>query len=604
MSAKGEKWKSTLTWRTVWPIISPWRWMLAVAILSVIAGAGLALLPPLILRRLIDTNLALGRVEGIFVLGLGYLGATAAVHVTNFITSYITSVAAQRALRRLRVRLFAHVQSLPISYFDTTPIGDTISRCTSDMETIDRLFSSGVISLLAQTMQVFVTFAAMLALSLPLSLSMVVVIPVLVIISRRFQLLMRDAQRVLRKAIGTLTSRMQEYLTRTEVIRAFNWNFRIVQSFRRVLKETLMAQNRSIAYGAFYDPLLKILQAALVAVLLILSGAPILTGFRVSIGTLTAFIFLFDRFFQPLITIGNEWQVVQGAFAGLERIFEVLLLGSDAGGIDPASRSSQAPTSDDGLLIALQDVSFGYLPGQPVLTDISLQVTPGRHVAIVGRTGAGKSTLIHLLGGLYRPWEGAILVAGHNPHSMSADERRRILGIVPQNPWLYSGTVADNLSFGDSAISRDATEKAARISGAHAFIKTLPAGYDTLISDAGHGQGTQVSAGQRQLLALTRALVGDPSILLLDEATSSIDNATEAAFKDALRIQMEDRCGAVITVAHRISTAMTADRIVVIESGRIVETGSPSELIRTGGHFASLYELENAGWDWRVIDRE
>jgi len=606
-----------ITWSRVWPVIAPWRWMLAGTIISVIAGAGLTLLPPLILRRLIDDNLSTGRVEGIFVLALGYLAATAAVHLTNFLTAYITSIAAQGALRRLRVRLFDHLQKLPVSYYDRTPIGDTISRCTADMETIDRLFSSGVISLLAESLRLVVTLVAMVALSLPLSLALVLVLPILVVISHRFQVVMRGAQRDLRKAVGRLNARLQETLIRTEVIRAFGWELRIVQRIRRVLADTLSAQNRSIAYGAAYDPLLKILQAGLVAAFLILSASPVLKAAQISIGTLTAFIFLFDQFFQPLIRIGNEWQVVQGALAGLERIFEVLSLptdGTDGGARDgePAKRDGEtakrngetakrddAAANRDGTMVEVNRVTFGYLDERPVLTNLSLQVKTGQHLAVVGRTGAGKSSLVHLLGGLYRPWKGTIRLDGHDPSRISSEERRRILGAVPQVGWMFGGSVTDNLTLGDKTIPRAAVEKAARISGAESFVTVLPAGYDTIIGDAGQGKGTQVSAGQRQLLALARALVGDPAILLLDEATAAVDGATEAAFKRALRTQLEERQGAVITIAHRLSTAMEADRIVVMEGGRIVEAGRPDELLRSGGRFASLWELENAGWQWR-----
>ena len=247
----------------------------------------------------------------------------------------------------------------------------------------------------------------------------------------------------------------------------------------------------------------------------------------------------------------------------------------------------------------MEGVTFGYAEDRPVLRAISLRADAGSHLAIVGRNGAGKSSLFHLLGGLYRPWDGFIRLKGKDPHEIQASDRRRILGTVPQTGWMFSGSVAENLTLWDDTISRDAVEKAGRISGADTFIMRLASGYDTVISDAGRGQGLQLSAGEKQLLALTRALVGDPSVLLLDEATAAVDGATEAAFKRALRIQLEERQGVVITIAHRISTAMEANRIVVMEDGRIVEEGTPEDLIRNGGSFAALWVLENAGWDWR-----
>jgi ATP-binding cassette subfamily B protein len=301
--------------------------------------------------------------------------------------------------------------------------------------------------------------------------------------------------------------------------------------------------------------------------------------------------------------------VVQGALAGLERIFEVLSLATDEEESGSHSSIEQGAASDgaatdgitaktDGSMVEVNHVTFGYLEERPVLIDVSLRVKGGQHLAIVGRTGAGKSSLFHLLGGLYRPWRGTIRLQGHDPNRISSDERRRIVGAVPQIGWMFGGSVADNLTLGDKTYPQSAIEKAARISGADDFVNLLPAGYDTIIRDPGQGKGTQVSAGQRQLLALARALIGDPAILLLDEATAAVDGSTEAAFKHALRTQIEQRRGAVVTIAHRLSTAMEADEIVVMEEGRIVEAGPPDELLRKGGHFASLRELENAGWEW------
>jgi ATP-binding cassette subfamily B protein len=319
----------SISWSRVWPIISPWRWVLAASLLSVIAGAGVTLLPPLILRHLIDNNLALGRAEGIPTLGLMYLGATVAVHLTTFLTSYSTTYAAQGALRRLRVLLFGHLQKLPVSYYDRTPTGEIISRCTADIDTIDQLFSSGVVSLLADLLTLVFTFGAMIALSPLLSLTLVLALPFLVVVTRRFQILTRAAQRKLRREIGRLNSRLQEYLTRFEVIHAFGWEFRIVRRFKEVLLKALRARNRSIAYGAAYDPLLKIFQAALVVGFLMLGTSSVLGSAAVSIGTLAAFVLLFDRFIDPLIRIGNEWQVVQGALAGLERVLEIFSIPTD-----------------------------------------------------------------------------------------------------------------------------------------------------------------------------------------------------------------------------------------------------------------------------------
>ena len=490
---------SALKWGQVWAILFPWRWVLLPAMVSVVAGAGLALAPPLVIRRLIDQNLRLGRLEGVLTLALLYLAATAAVHLTGFVTTYLTSVAAQGALRRLRVRLFAHLQRLPIAYHDTTPIGEVISRCTSDLDTIEILFSSGVIKVLGEALTLVASFLAIVTLSPLLAGVLVLVIPSLVIVTRQFQWRMREAERATRRQVGQLNARLQESLTRVEVIRAFHWEFPIVQRFRRVLLETLRVGNRSIAYGAVYEPIMNIVQAGVVALLFILGASPILAATKISIGTLTAFILLFDQFFGPIINIGNDWQVVQSALAGLERVLQVLALPID--GSEEARSPDSAPAAGEGAVVAVEGVTFGYLADRPVLSNVTLRVRAGQHIAIVGRTGAGKSSLFGLLTGLYRPWAGTIRLDGQDPHALDPEMRRRVLGAVPQTGWLYSGSVRDNLSLGDPSITQEAIERAARISEADAFVRALPQGYDTLISDAGGGKGVQVSAGQRQLLS-------------------------------------------------------------------------------------------------------
>jgi ATP-binding cassette subfamily B protein len=246
----------------------------------------------------------------------------------------------------------------------------------------------------------------------------------------------------------------------------------------------------------------------------------------------------------------------------------------------------------------MREVCFGYLPNRPVLHGVSLAAQPGEHIVLVGRTGAGKSSVLHLLGGLHTPWSGTVRVAGTDPTGLSDVERRRVLGVVLQVVQLFRGTVFDNLTLGDCSVSREAVQRAAAIAGADAFIQTLPQGYDTLL-----GSGVQLSTGQRQLLALTRALVWDPVVLLLDEATAAVDSVSEAAFRAALRTAVRRCDRTILTVAHRLATAKDADRVLVLEAGQIVEEGAPETLLRRGGRFAALLELEAAGWNWQTDGR-
>jgi ATP-binding cassette subfamily B protein len=248
--------------------------------------------------------------------------------------------------------------------------------------------------------------------------------------------------------------------------------------------------------------------------------------------------------------------------------------------------------------IQLHNITFGYLTGQPVLHGVSLDVHPGEHVAVVGRTGAGKSSLLSLIGGTYKPWSGTVTIDGVDPKNVLEEDRRCLLGFVPQTVQLFSGTVYENLTLHDQTAARDDVAAAASLAGADEFVKALPQGYDTALSGSGRGGGSQLSAGQRQLLALARALVWRPKILLLDEATSAVDGASDATFRAALRNAVLSRGCAVLTVAHRLSTAREADRVVVMSEGTIAEEGTPEELVRKGGRFAAMLELEAAGWDW------
>jgi ATP-binding cassette subfamily B protein len=403
----------------------------------------------------------------------------------------------------------------------------------------------------------------------------------------------RDAERASRQAVGLQNTHLQEMLGGVEVIRALNSEATFIARFRAALHDGLAAYNRATVYAALYIPLMVILTTLAMALVLWLGvgGWGMLASFHLSLGTLTAFVLLLQRFAVPMMTLGNEWQTVQAALAGLERIFQILALPPEA----PTPRSPRQHQARLNTAIEMREVFFGYLPDRPVLRGISLAAQPGEHLVLVGRTGAGKSSILHLLSGLYTPWRGTVRVAGADPTGLTDDERRRVMGVVLQVVQLFRGTVCDNLTLGDRSVSREAVQRAAAIAGADAFIQALPQGYDTLL-----GSGLQLSAGQRQLLALTRALVWDPAVLLLDEATAAIDSASEAAFRAALETAVLGCGRTVLTVAHRLATAQEADRVLVLEAGQIVEAGAPEELIRRGGRFAALLELEAAGWEWQT----
>jgi ATP-binding cassette subfamily B multidrug efflux pump len=577
-------------------LLRPWRVRALAVAGCVLAAASLELVPPFIVRVIVDDHLVVGHASGLLPLAFMYLAATAAVQAMTFLYSYLAATIAQSVISNLRARLFAHLQRLSLTHLDRMSVGDAISRCTSDVETLDVVFSSGIAVLVANLARLLTLTVGMVILSPPLTLVAALVGPPLVIVLRILQVRVRRAERATRLAVGVLNARLQENLRGIEVVRTFGREDESVQGFRRILGGALTASNQATAYSALYPPITAIVAALAVAALLWAGTRETLEAFDISLGTLTAFLILLQRLFQPITALGEEWQTVQSAMAGAERVFATLALVPDRAA--PA-RPGPSRTGAGAPPIELDTVVFGYAEGPPVLHGVSLQVNPGEHVALVGRTGAGKTSALQLLAGLYAPRTGTVRIAGRDPLALEESERRKFLGVVPQVVQLFSGTVSENLTLGDPTVPEAVVRDAARIAGADAFIRALPMGYQTSLSGGSGGRGAQISAGQQQLLALARSLVHAPTVLLLDEATASIDSVSEATFRAALRESVLPRGCAVLTVAHRLATALEADRVIVLENGRVVEEGAPGDLASRGGRFAALLELEAAGWDWR-----
>jgi ATP-binding cassette subfamily B protein len=582
-------------WRKVASLLRPWRALLVVVVACVVASALVELVPPLVVRSVINNNLVPRHAAGLLFAGLAYVFAIGADSALTFAYSYLAARVSQGAIASLRIRMFAHAMALPVSYFDHTSIGDMISRSTADVETIDELFTDGVVTLVGQLVPLVAVAIAMLVLSPVLTAVSAVVMPPLIFVTRRLQVRVRDAERRTRVAVGRLNTELAEVVRGVETVRAFGREGIFVARFRRALLRTLQAQNDSVKYNSFFAPVSGLLSAIVIAVLIWAGAGHALGSAGTNLGTLTAFILLFQNFFAPIVALGDEWQSVQAAIAGAERVFEVLDLPSDT--IPEGAEPEQAP-----VRIEVNHVDFGYENGRAVLDDVSLSVEAGNHVAVVGRTGAGKSTLLSLIGGLYAPWSGSVRVGGVDPRGIGLSDKRRLIGAVPQALQLFGATLRENISLFDPRVDSAAIEHAVELAGLGPFVATLQQGLDTRLAGEGRGEGTVLSAGQRQLVALARALVTEPSVLLLDEATAAIDGASDAAFREALRTTALQRGCAVLTVAHRISTAREADRVIVIDNGRVIEEGPPDELVRAGGEFAALSELEAAGWDWSELE--
>ncbi len=578
--------------RKVVALLAPWRRRLAVVAICVGISALAGIVPAFVVRHVVN-QLVAHETSGLLVSALVYLVALAADGAFAFAASYLAAQVSQSAIAELRVRLFAHATVLPVSYFDRNPIGDVISRATADVETIDELFTDGIATLVGQLVPLAATAAAMIALSPILSAVAAVVLPPLLGVIRFLQVRVRNAQRETRVAVGRLNVELAEVVGGAETVRAFGKQAAFVARFKAALRRTLLAQRDSFKYNALFAPVSGLLSSIVIALLLWAGAGGSFASAGVNLGTLTAFVLLAQNFFAPIVALGDEWQSVQAAIAGAERVFELL----DVPAGEPAGATVREAKDAHGL--ELHRVGFSYIPGRPVLADVSLTVGRGQHLAVVGRTGAGKSTLVGIAGGLHAPTTGCVRLVGVDPHTLGEAERRRLVGVVPQTLHLFAGTVRDNLTLFDPAVPDDALWEALSLVGIADLVAGLPSGLDTSLAGRGGGAGTALSTGQRQLLALARATVLRPAVLLLDEATAVVDGASDAAFRAALRQGVLRRGCTVLTVAHRISTAREADLVAVFEKGSVVELGSPDRLLATGGRFAAFADLEAAGWDWQ-----
>lgn len=558
--------------------------LLAVLGVLVVAAMFLELLPPLLIRWIIDRKLAPGIAKGLWPLAAGYLGALVMVQVVAFLQNYTTTLAGQNILHDLRRAVADKLRWLPLRYYDENPAGEIMSRCTADVEAVNTLFSSGVVGIIADSFRALGIIAAMAALSLRLSLVVFPILAAVVIVAEYFRRKIRLAQRDTRRAVGLINANFQESLAGAKVIHAFRQESRFVAILQRSLTKFLAATTKASLYNSFLTPVMDLLRAGSIGALLWFGAASFGTGGSISLGTLVAFVQLIARLFAPITSLSDEYQTIQEALAGVDRIDEVL-----GQPVEERPAWSALPAARSGRIV-IKDLSFSYHDGSPVLKELNLIIAPGARVAIVGRTGAGKTTLMSLLAGIYAPTQGWLTVDGMDPRRVHPADRRRLLGVVPQQVRLFEGTIRDNIVLGDETIDDGMVERALTIAGLMPLVSCLPMGPSTAL---GAG-GTKLSHGQEQLLSLARALVLEPTVLLLDEPSSGLDAETERTLFRV--IQEESRKRTTITISHRLSGAIEADRVLVMSGGRIVQDGPPEELLRSEGWYTVFKTLDSLGW--------
>ena len=551
-----------------------------VGLMLVVTASGLAI--PALAQFAIDRGITPGD-KGMLLLAVGLFVIAGLVGwLAGYYQTYLSSWVGERVLLDLRTDTFRHLMRLELGYHERTPTGRTVSRLTSDIEALEQLVTDGVTSLVINGLTFIGVVVILFTYDVQLALLTFVIFPALAIATALFRVYSTRAYRRTRERVADVLATLQETLSGIRVVQGFGRQKPSEEVFRRVNEEYREANMSTIRLSGTYFPGVEMLSGIGTAIILYFGSTQVLDQ-EISIGVMVAFVGYLSSFFDPIQQLSQLYSTFQSAMAALEKIFGVL--DSDPEVADTPG-AIDLPRIDG--RIELRGVSFAY-DRTPVLTDLDLIIPAGETVALVGTTGAGKSTLAKLVSRFYDPVEGRVLIDGHDLRTVTMSSLRDQLAIVPQEGHLFAGTVAENLAFGRPEATDAELLAAADAVGATGFIEALPDGFDTRINDKGSG----LSAGQRQLISFARALVADPRLLILDEATSSVDLRAERLIEDALRGLLEGRTA--IIIAHRLSTIRDADRIVVLEGGRIVEQGTHDDLVEAGGRYAALYG------DWAAV---